>query len=66
MKLPTKITLLTVLLLVGRFAYGQHNDKITITGQITFGELGGTDKSIYIQENSEKNKLKIYHLTLIL
>jgi hypothetical protein len=54
MKLPTKITLLTVLLLVGRFAYGQHNDKITITGQITFGELGGTDSSIYIQENSEK------------
>ena len=54
MKRPTRMILLTVLLHFGRFAYGQHNDKITITGQITFGELGGTNSSIYIQENSEK------------
>jgi hypothetical protein len=62
MKLPTRIILLTVLLLVGRFAFGQQNGKIaiTITGQIKFGELGGTDKIIYIKEYSEKNKLKIY------
>jgi hypothetical protein len=54
MKLPTKIMLHIVLLLVGRLAFGQHKDTIKITVKIIFGALGGTDSSIYIQENSEK------------